>query len=241
MAEYDSNPPVFFDSGVTYDSGPLPQRKGRMAKAKVKLSLDSKSDSELATFADAHVTAVTGNPNFTTPLPTGTVFAGALSLYKTALGDFNTAQAAAKQATTVKDTARDALESALSQRGNYVELTAAEAADPEAVVKSAGFEVKAPASAPQMPEPVSNLSATAGDNAGELDLQWDPSLDASSYEVQTSPDPITPTSWVSQPSVTKSKTVILGLPSGSKVWARVRAVGPGGTGAWSDLTSKIVP
>jgi hypothetical protein len=76
---------------------------------------------------------------------------------------------------------------------------------------------------------VRNLSITAGDNAGELDLQWDPAAGAKSYEVQVSPDPITATNWTSEPSVTKSRTAISGLMSGAKMWARVRAIGPGGT------------
>ncbi len=86
-----------------------------------------------------------------------------------------------------------------------------------------------------------NLSITAGDNAGELDLQWDPVAGAKTYEVQISPDPVTATSWVSQPSVTRSKTVILGLTSGARMWARVRAVNAAGQGAWSDVATKIVP
>jgi len=76
---------------------------------------------------------------------------------------------------------------------------------------------------------VQNLSITAGDNAGELNLQSDPAAGAKSYEVQVSPDPIMATSWTSEPSVTKSRTAISGLMSGEKMWARVRAIGPGGT------------
>jgi hypothetical protein len=41
--------------------------------------------------------------------------------------------------------------------------------------------------------------------------------------------------------VTKSKTAVMHLPSGSRIWVRVRAIGPGGTGAWSDTSTKIVP
>jgi len=173
------------------------------------------------------------------PAPTG--FAATLTGYQTALGNFNTAQAAAKQATQVKDTARNALESALTQRGNYVELTAAGAADPVAVIESAAFAVRAAAAASQVPDPVTNLSITAGDNAGELDLQWDPANGASSYDVHLSPDPVTASSWTPQKSVTKSKAAVSGQTSGAKVWARVRAIGPGGTGAWSGMATKIVP
>ena len=240
MANYDS-PGLTYGSGVLYDDTAPPQPSRLMAKIKVKLNLDSKSDANLLTFAQAHATAMTGNANFTTPLPAATAFTTVLTAYQTALGSFNSAQAAAKLATQAKDTARLALESALTQRGNYVELTAATAADPVAVIESAGFSARAAASASQVPDPVQNVSVTAGDNAGELDLQWDPANGAKSYEVQTSPDPFTDASWVARPSVTKSKTVILGLTSGAKMWARVRGVGPGGTGAWSEPVVKIVP
>lgn len=239
MAKYDSG--VTFDSGIRYDDMVPPQPTRRMAKAKVKLDLKSKSDPELLTYAKGHVTATTGNANFTTILPDVTDFSPVLTAYETALGNFTAAQLTAKQATTDKDTARAALESMLTQRGNYVELTAAKAVDPVSVIESAGFAVKSGKSAIQIPEPVKNLSITAGDNAGELDLQWDATNYVSTYDVQLSPDPMTATSWVSYPSVTKSKTVIPGLTSGAKMWARVRGVGPGGTGAWSDVATKIVP
>ena len=241
MANYDSAG-VTFDSGLTYDDAVgLPQPNIRMPKVKVKLNLRKKSDSDLLLFAQQHQTAVTGNANFTTPLPAAAAFTAALTPFVTALGNFNTAQAAAKQATTVKDTARLALENVLTQRGNYVELTANGAADPEAVVESAGFSVKASGSATTPPGMVMNVSISAGDNAGELDLQWDPANGARTYDIETSPEPMTPNSWTAQASVTKSKSVLLGLTSGAKVWVRVRAVGPGGTGAWSDPATKIVP
>lgn len=240
MANYDS-PTSMYDSGLTYDAAPMPQLFKRMSKAKVKLSLNSKSDSDLLTFAQAHETAMNGNANFTTPLPATAEFTSVRAAYGTALGAFNTAQAAAKLATTNKDTARAALESALTQRGNYVELTAANAADPVAVIESANFSVRSPKTPPGVPAPVANLALTAGDNAGEIDLQWDPVAGASHYNVQTCPDPISEAGWVTRPDASKSKTAILGLTSGSKIWVRVRAVGPGGTGAWSDVATKIVP
>lgn len=240
MANYDT-PGLTYDSGVLYDAVPPPQPPKRMAKIKVKLNLDSKSDANLLTFAQAHVTAMTGNANFATPLPATAAFATVLTAYSAALGNFNTAQAAAKTATTIKDTARLALENVLTQRSDYVQLTANGAADPEAVVESAAFSVKAGGSATTPPEMVANLSITSGDNAGELDLQWDPTRGAKTYDIETSPEPMTATSWTAQRSVTKSKAVLLGLTSGAKMWVRVRAVGPGGTGAWSDPATKIVP
>jgi hypothetical protein len=52
---------------------------------------------------------------------------------------------------------------------------------------------------------------------------------------------MTPTSFVRQKSVTKSKTAIPGLPTGTRVWCRVRGVNAAGEGAWSDPVSMIVP
>ena len=225
MANYDST--ATYDSGIVYADPPVPQPIGRMTKKKVKLLLKRKSDPELSTFAQAHVTAVTGNPDFTTLLPSAADFAAVLSAYDTTLAAFNTAQAAAKLATTNKDTARLALESMLTARGNYVELTASAAADPAAVIEGAAFSARSDKSPSGMPAQVSNLSITAGDHEGELDLHWDPVHYARTYEVQMTLDPITGTSWVTQASVSKSRAAVLGLTSGSKMWARVRAVRAG--------------
>ena len=212
-----------------------------MKKIKVKLDLRSKSDSDVLTFAQAHETAMTGNANFTTPLPAATAFTSARAAYATALGVFNTAQAAAKLATQNKDTARAALESALTQRGNYVELTAATAADPVAVIESAGFNPRAAKTPAGVPAQVANLAVTAGDHDGELNAQWDPVPGAKTYEVQTSPDPFTATSWSKTKSVTPSAAVLAGFTSGARIWVRVRAIGAGGEGNYSSEISKIVP
>jgi hypothetical protein len=71
-------------------------------------------------------------------------------------------------------------------------------------------------------------------------LGWDPMPNAASFEVQTTPDPVTGT-WTNHPSVTKSKTSVSSFTSGAKVYSRVRAVNPAGTGAWSSEVAKIAP
>ena len=40
---------------------------------------------------------------------------------------------------------------------------------------------------------------------------------------------------------TASKATLTGRTSGSRVWVRVRGVGPKGPGPWSDPATKIVP
>ena len=59
--------------------------------------------------------------------------------------------------------------------------------------------------------------------------------------VQKSPDPISPTSWQQASVVTKSKTTVSGLTSGTKYWFRVAAVGTAGQGPWSDPATKLAP
>ena len=240
MNEYDS-PNSTYDSGLTYDAAPLPQLLMQMKKAKVKLMLFDKSDSDLLTFAQAHETAVTGNANFTTLLPAATAFTSVRAAYATALGAFLAAQGDAKLATTNKDTARAALESVLTQRGNYVELTAATAADPVAVIESANFSSRAAKTPAGIPAQVANLSVTAGDHDGEIKAQWDPVAGSKTYEVQTSPDPFTAATWSKTKSVTKSMAVLAGFTSGARIWVRVRAIGSGGEGNYSSEISKIVP
>ncbi len=131
-----------------------------------------------------------------------------------------------------------ALLAAASQLATYVDLTAA---GDESKIMSAGMDTRAQRTPSATPNQVANLSVTGGDNAGELDLHWDPASSAKSYEVHMSPDPVTNSSWSSQPSVTKSKTVVNGMASGTRAWARVRAINSAGQGAWSSPISKVVP
>jgi len=83
---------------------------------------------------------------------------------------------------------------------------------------------------------------TAGDNDGTLDVAFDPVRGALSYEIQTSVDPVTPTSFQPKMTAGKSSATVKGFVSGTKQWVRVRAVGAGNkTGPWSDPAAKTVP
>ena len=124
------------------------------------------------------------------------------------------------------------------QEVGYVDLIANGNAS---IILSAGLPVRAPRTPASVPGPVMNLSMTGGDNAGELDLQWDPTAGAARYEGQLCATSDFAAGIITLPSVSKSKTAALGLTSGAKMWARVRALNAAGPGAWSDVATKIVP
>ena len=236
MANYDSGPTVTYDSALTYDQAVFSNTPKKMSK--VKLQLKAKTDTGLKTFAEDHITKMTGNANYTTPDPSAADFLILKNDYGTALAEAIAAQALAKEKTALKDAKRLALETGLTLRGKYVDL---KSGGDKVKILSAGFDVAEDRTPTTLPEPVGNLALTAGDSAGEIDAQWDAVSGARTYHVETSPDPITPTSWTRQKDVTKSKTIILGLTSGTRVWMRVRAVNAAGEGAWSDPATKIVP
>lgn len=236
MANYDT-PGLTYDSGVLYDANSLPQPI-RKKMAKVKLNLASLTDEQLLQKANDIKTAMTGNANFTTPVPTLAALGTLITTAQSAKSDFDSAQQTALLKTTAKNNALDALRAGLTQLASFVD--AASAGD-NTKIQSAGMGVRAAKTPAAVPDPVSNLSLTAGDNAGELDAQWDPAVNARTYEVHVSPDPVAASSWTSVPTVTKSKTTMSGFTSGQRMNVRVRAVGSGGTGAWSNPATKIVP
>ena len=92
-----------------------------------------------------------------------------------------------------------------------------------------------------LPTQVLNLVVTEGDNEGTLDASWDPVRGASSYIIQTSVDPVSPTSWAYKASSAKSSAVLNSFTSGTKIWTRVKALGAAGEGPWSDPAVKTVP
>jgi hypothetical protein len=235
MAFYDT-PGLTYDSGVLYDEVPAPTTKGtRMAK--VKLNLNGLPDTQVVQRCNDIKTALTGNASFATPIPTTTAFGALITAAQAKLTTADNAQTASKQATSDKDGAIAALLAAASQLATYVDLTAN---GDENKILSAGMDIRAQRQPTALPTPVANLSITAGDNTGEVDLHWDPAQNARSYEIHTSADPVSDASWKSQPTVTKSKTMISAMPSGTRIWARVRAVNAAGQGGWSSNISKVV-
>lgn len=236
MANYDA-PGLTYDSGVFYDDLFVPQPSKR-PMAKVKLNMKGLTELQTIQQCVSIKEAMTGNANFTTPTPTLTAFGTLITTAQDALTASDNAVSAAKQATVDKDNALEALLAGVDQLATYVQLTSG---GDEAKILSAGFAVRSPRTPAGVPGTVMNLFITAGDSAGELDLGWDPVNGTRSYEVQLAPNADFTTGVITLKAVTKSKAVAEGLTSGTRMWARVRATNAAGTGAWSDVATKIVP
>jgi hypothetical protein len=207
--------------------------------AKIKLNLSKLSVVQRLQFAQQVIDAMgAAAVNFPAPNPPLANLQTLLATATTATNDAVAAQQTAQMKITERNVAVDALVAGLNAEAAYVE--SASGGD-VAKIQSAGMAVRvagAPVGPMSQPQ---NCAATAGDNDGAIDVSWDSVHGAVSYEVQSSPDPITPTSWVHRTSTTKSSLTLAGLPSGSRCWFRVRAVGAAGPGPWSDPATKTVP
>lgn len=91
-----------------------------------------------------------------------------------------------------------------------------------------------------VPTPLS-LSATSGDNNGEIDLIWEPVFGAKTYVIQRSTRSAEPGRWTQEDIITKSSYTISKLRSGQKYWFRVAAVSSNGQGPWSEPVQKKAP
>ena len=137
-----------------------------------------------------------------------------------------------KAATFAKNEAEAELDEAITQTAGYVISVAGQ---DEALILSAGFELRKPG-APIGPLPkVANLRADLTDKIGEILADWDPMRGAHEFEVQrNSGDPAVEPEWKVIAFTTQSKYRDTGLASGSTHWYRVRARGTAGDSPWSD-------
>ena len=245
-----------YDQGLRYDTGiryasvggsgepinPAPKPKHM---AQIKYPLSRKSGADL--IAQGKLTSGKLNPTGAGPPPPpipAMVAQATVLLAATTLADVEDAKVEAlkvalAQQILVRNAAVDALrkEHAATISG----LEAAAKGDP-VILAHGGYPVSTGETTPSaVPGPVRNLTLTANEADGTLDGTHEPAEDAVSYQVQiTTVDPITgPYHEVLTP--TSSTWKLTGLTSGSRVWIRVRGIGPKGQGPWSDPATKIVP
>lgn len=158
---------------------------------------------------------------------------------KAALATIKTHEDALKAARPAAEAALDAWAESMDQLARTGQ---AEAKGEVTAIVAMGWEVaNAQPATPQPIGQVLNLQVTGGDNDGELDYTHERTAGAITYERQTTTTPTEAASWVDRSTLPRSSGTIAGLPSGSRQWLRVRAVGVLGPGPWSDAASKTVP
>ncbi len=201
---------------------------------RINNGFDRLSDAELETTGQAILTAMTGNTNFPTPVPS-------LAQLGTALTDYVQSLAIAINGSNlekaIKNDKRETLIENLHLLSNYVLFTAA---GDRTIAQSAGMPMgKGPTPAPPLTKP-ENLRLSEGGNSGELRLLFDRVPGARSYLYQITPDPVSESSsWQSYTGTTR-QYVFTGLVTGQKYWARVVAVGSGAQAISSEAVCRIV-
>jgi len=189
-----------------------------------------------------HDAAMTGNVNYPTPTPDAAASTALIARTGTAISKMATADTAWDTAKAELDNATAAGHAFLNQRA-----TGCNSATPGDKVKltTTKLPLVGGPRTPTGPTPrVLNLSLSNGDVAGSTDVSWDSLLRlARIYELQytttMTPDPAN-APWLNATSVTKSSTTVGPFTSGSRIWVRVRAIGPNGPGDWSDPATTIV-
>ncbi len=213
-----------------------------MKKIKVSLGLKRFSANDKVELARAIVLAMTGNSNFTTPVPALSVVTTASTALDVALQN---AQDRGKTKIALAHAAEANLDNLLTQLALYVE--SASNNDP-AKILSSGMRVKSDRTPSQVPGVPINLSTRFVANDGAIKLTWDAVPLAKVYVIEQTDDPdlvissrsvggsnpAPAAAWSTVVIVTKTSFTITGLISGSKYAFRLFAIGAGGYGAYSD-------
>lgn len=206
--------------------------------AKVKLELSKKSTAQKIDLGKTVITKLTANPSFTTPNPPLTAVTTAVTNLSTATAELEVARKTLESKYTALAAAESVLEGMLTQLGNYVENISN---GDEAKILSAGMDIRREASSASIPDKITSVVATPGNNAGEIFLSWDKVGGAKSYVVETALSSMDPLEWKHMVVSTRSKAEIASLKTGSGYHIRVSAVGAAGQGPWSDPVVKVAP
>ena len=204
----------------------------------IAIGLTAMTDAELIQFAKSVHTALKGNRNVPTPNPT---LPALQTLIAAAESGVNTYEAE-KEVLRARKKARDEAIKALCD-GLRIEAATVQAitgGNPDKI-ETAGFRIRSRPTPVGTPAKVTNLVLSAGPVDGTLKGAWKPVRGVRSYELEASPDPMTPASRIYKGTVTKSKATVNSFASGAKVWIRVRGIGAAGPGPWSDPAVKTVP
>jgi hypothetical protein len=212
----------------------LSQRKGVMASAAIKhtsavLKLPRRVKN-IGSFAQAILTAMTGNPTFANPSPT-------LATVEADLAAFNAAEAAVL--TRTKGAAQDrnvklvTLRADLDHLMAYVQQVAdASPSSAASIIESAGLSVRKVTLHTK-----SDFSVVQGSVSGTAKLVAKSVGSRAAYEWQYSTDQKT---WLNAPSTLQAKTEIDGLSPGTAYFFRGRGITKAGPGDYSQVVTLLM-
>ena len=206
--------------------------------AKIALGLGKLKPEPKIQLAKDIKTGMTGNANVPSPNPTLVELGTLITTAETKLTAVNTLEESLQAARLDLESALDALDDGLTQEAAYVQdVTGGDAVK----IATTNMPLRRPNEPIGPLGQVLELAVKEGAYEGELKASWAKLRGAKSYDVQISVDPFTPATWRGVEPSTKVRTVIGGQTPGAKMWVRVRGIGKGDPGPWSDPATKIVP
>ena len=244
---YDE-PGVLYDSGFFYADGvpdvpATPTHRNRKAMASISANLSRKNAKQLIELADLVAPKLAPTPPATPPIPNMgpkvTALTAKRDLAKAASDEYEAAKVALAALKAKRDATADDLR---QEHESVISACESEAKGDPVMLAATGYALASPkVQNTSPPAQILNVTVTAGDNDGSVDVSFDPDGAANTYEVQvTTVDPIAGP-WVTKAQPTASGATLDALTSGQRVWVRVRGIGSKGAGPWSDPATKIVP
>ncbi len=232
------DPLVKYDDPRTYQEILNAQPQHTMFE--VVLDIKGLSVPDLISRIESIVAATTGKPAFATLAAQLTSLTGKVDTLRSRQNVLRDAENAVTLATDARDAAKKAATDELMELATEI----GKLAPTEADVESTLLRVKDKPVPKEAPSTPTGLELKMGDNDGELSGQCEgqPGI-ADYYEIQfTTSDPLSaaPT-WHFADTSKKSRFELTGLPSGQKIWVRLRACNARGKSSWSDPACKRVP
>jgi hypothetical protein len=202
-------------------------------KQKVVIDYGGLSDANLKVKSENVVIAMTNNQAFPQTTPTMAEFAVMQTNFATAL---EKAVNGDRILGALKNQAREVLLVGMNQLAGNVNFVAN---GDKAILLSSGFDLTSPGESVTFLD-ASILKMTDGNAPGELKFNWSKVEHAISYALEwTKEIPTANTIWHSEPTSIR-EFIVKNLDSGTRIYARVRAIGHKGLVSVSEVQTRIV-
>jgi hypothetical protein len=204
-----------------------------MNKAIVRTGFSRFRDSELYTEASRVLNAMTGNARYPAPQPTLAELKSDIEGYGRALDE---AADGGRMFVAAKKTARTVLMATLEALGLYVQQNCG---NDLAALLSSGFEARKGRQPVAIVETPKEVVLKHNHLSGRMDVRARRVPNAAVYEAAITTDPANEESWKVRGTFTSTRITLDDFQPGTVYWARLRAVGAAGPGAWSAPTSAM--